>query len=50
MSLGMANKAIARYLDNSEGTIRNHVSQIIAKLAVQDRTQAVIKAIQNQLV
>ncbi|ATC93845.1 response regulator [Pseudoalteromonas tunicata] len=50
MSLGMANKAIALYLDNSEGTIRNHVSQIIAKLAVHDRTQAVIKAIQNQLV
>lgn len=50
MSLGMANKAIALYLDNSEGTIRNHVSQIIGKLAVQDRTQAVIKAIQNQLV
>lgn len=50
MSLGMANKAIARHLDNSEGTIRNHVSQVIAKLAVSGRTQAVIKAIQNQLV
>lgn len=50
LSLGMANKTIARNLHNSEGTIRNHVSNILAKLEVQDRTQAVLKAIELGLV
>ncbi|MGS0497226.1 DNA-binding response regulator [Pseudoalteromonas sp. S1727] len=50
MSLGMSNKVIAKKLDNSEGTIRNHVSQILAKLDVKDRTQAVIKAINQNLI
>ncbi|KAF7767555.1 two-component system, NarL family, nitrate/nitrite response regulator NarP [Pseudoalteromonas citrea] len=50
LSLGLSNKAIAETLNNSEGTIRNHVSQIIAKLNVKDRTQAVIKAINEHLI
>ncbi|MCF6439944.1 response regulator transcription factor [Pseudoalteromonas luteoviolacea] len=50
LSLGMANKSIAHALNNSEGTIRNHVSNILAKLEVKDRTQAVLKAISNGLV
>ena len=50
LSLGMSNKVIAKKLDNSEGTIRNHVSQILAKLDVKDRTQAVIKAINHNLI
>ncbi len=50
MSLGMPNKVIANTLKNSEGTIRNHVSQILAKLEVNDRTQAVIKAINQSLI
>ena len=50
LSLGMPNKVIAKKLDNSEGTIRNHVSQILAKLDVKDRTQAVIKAINQSLI
>ena len=50
LSLGMSNKVIAKKLDNSEGTIRNHVSQILAKLEVEDRTQAVIKAINQNLI
>lgn len=50
MSLGMPNKVIANTLKNSEGTIRNHVSQILAKLEVNDRTQAVIKAINQNLI
>lgn len=49
LSLGFSNKAIAETLNNSEGAIRNHVSQIIAKLNVKDRTQAVIKAINDHL-
>lgn len=50
LSLGMSNKQIADTLHNSEGTIRNHVSTILAKLDVKDRTQAVIKAINSSLV
>lgn len=50
LSIGMSNKIIANTLHNSEGTIRNHVSQILAKLEVKDRTQAVIKAINQNLI
>ncbi|WP_462164225.1 response regulator [Pseudoalteromonas xiamenensis] len=50
LSLGMSNRVIAQTLNNSEGTIRNHVSTILAKLDVADRTQAVIKAINESLV
>lgn len=40
---GLANKEIAKSLSLSEGTIKNHVSNILSKLGVRDRTQAVIK-------
>ncbi|PAJ73136.1 DNA-binding response regulator [Pseudoalteromonas sp. NBT06-2] len=50
LSLGLSNKSIANTLNNSEGTIRNHVSQILAKLNVTDRTQAVVKAINECLI
>ena len=50
LSLGLSNKAIANTLNNSEGTIRNHVSQVLAKLNVSDRTQAVVKAINECLI
>nr|WP_152088278.1 response regulator transcription factor [Pseudoalteromonas sp. A25] len=50
MSLGLSNKAIAEQLNNSEGTIRNHVSTVLAKLNVKDRTQAVVKAINECLI
>jgi DNA-binding NarL/FixJ family response regulator len=50
LALGMANKTIASTLNNSDGTIRNHVSQILEKLGVADRTQAVIKAINEGII
>ncbi|WP_216628372.1 response regulator [Pseudoalteromonas caenipelagi] len=50
MSLGLSNKAIAEQLNNSQGTIRNHVSTVLAKLNVSDRTQAVVKAINECLI
>ncbi len=40
---GMANKEVARTLSLSEGTVKNHVSNILSKLGVRDRTQAVVK-------
>ncbi|MBK8977900.1 MAG: response regulator transcription factor [Planctomycetes bacterium] len=50
LAAGLSNKEIARALDNAEGTIKNHVSSILAKLGVRDRTQAVLLGIQLGLV
>ncbi len=36
-------KQIANKLSISEKTIRNHISNVIIKLGVQDRTQAVLE-------
>jgi DNA-binding NarL/FixJ family response regulator len=44
---GLSNTFIAERLFLSEGTVRNHVSSILAKLGVSDRTQAAILAIQH---
>jgi NarL family two-component system response regulator LiaR len=46
---GLNNKDISDRLFLSEGTIRNHVSAILAKLGVSDRTQAAVIAIQHGL-
>jgi len=46
---GSSNKDISEQLFLSEGTIRNHVSAILAKLGVSDRTQAAVIAIQHGL-
>lgn len=39
-------KEIASFLHISEKTVRNHISNVILKLDVNDRTQAIIKLIQ----
>lgn len=44
---GLTNAEIAEQLHLSEGTVRNHVSAILAKLDVPDRTQAAIMAIRH---
>jgi len=49
MARGLSNAEIAEQLYLSEGTVRNHVSAIFAKLDVSDRTQAVIIAIRHGL-
>lgn len=46
MAGGYSNKEIARALDVAEGTIKNHVSNILSKMGVRDRTRAVLKAIE----
>jgi len=47
MSEGKSNRAIGDYLFISEKTVKNHVSSILQKMHVDDRTQAVITAIKN---
>jgi DNA-binding NarL/FixJ family response regulator len=49
LAAGLNNHDIARQLDLSKGTVRNHVSAIFAKLEVGDRTQAAIIAIRHGL-
>ncbi|KPK22478.1 MAG: LuxR family transcriptional regulator [Dehalococcoidia bacterium SG8_51_3] len=46
---GLNNTDIADQLFLSDGTVRNHVSAILAKLGVSDRTQAAVIAIQHGL-
>ena len=41
---GDSNRAIAAALVIAEGTVKNHVTNILSKLQVQDRTQAALKA------
>lgn len=47
--MGRSNKEIARELDITIHTVKSHVCNIIQKLAVDDRTQAAVKAVQEGL-
>jgi two-component system, NarL family, response regulator DegU len=47
MAEGKSNKLIGEFLFISEKTVKNHVSSILQKLEVDDRTQAVIISIKN---
>lgn len=42
---GLSNKEIAHKLYITEGTVKNHVSNLISKLELRDRTQAAIFAV-----
>lgn len=42
---GYSNKEIGRSLNISDGTVKNHLSDILRKLEARDRTHAVLKAI-----
>lgn len=44
ISQGASNREIADKLFITEGTVKNHVSNILSKLDVRDRTQAALKA------
>ena len=44
VATGASNKEIAATLVITEGTVKNHVTSILGKLGVRDRTQAALKA------
>ena len=47
---GKSNKEIGTALDISEATVKTHINNLLGKLGVEDRTQAVTAAVQRGLV
>ncbi|HEY3754399.1 MAG TPA: response regulator transcription factor [Pseudonocardiaceae bacterium] len=50
LALGRSNREIARSFGVSEKTVKTHVSAVLRKLGVQDRTQAALHALREGLV
>lgn len=50
LAVGMINREIGVELEISERTVKNHISNIFTKIDVNDRTQAAVFAIKNNLV
>lgn len=46
MAGGFSNREIAEALHIAEGTVKNHISSILAKMGVRDRTRAVLKGLE----
>jgi DNA-binding NarL/FixJ family response regulator len=44
LATGASNREIANKLFITEGTVKNHITNILGKLGVRDRTQAALKA------
>lgn len=49
MARGYNNREIADALAIAEGTVKNYVSSVLAKMGVRDRTRAVLKALESGL-
>jgi DNA-binding NarL/FixJ family response regulator len=50
LARGRSNREIARDLGLAEKTVKTHVSAVLSKLGVQDRTQAALYAVRSNLV
>ncbi|HLS41428.1 MAG TPA: response regulator transcription factor [Ornithinicoccus sp.] len=50
MAAGWSNREIAGGLHLAEGTVKNHVSSVLLKLGVRDRTRAVLRALDLGLI
>ena len=46
----LTTKEISKSLNISEKTVRNHISNVIGKLGVKSRTQAIITLVKNGLI
>ena len=49
LAKGASNKEIAKRFEVSEGTVKNHVSSILTRLELRDRTQAAVYAVEHGL-
>ncbi len=47
---GYSNREISELLQISDGTVKNHISSVLSKLGVRDRTRAVLRAIDLGLI
>lgn len=47
LARGMSNREIAEHIFVTEGTVKNHVSSLIAKLNLRDRTQVALYAVRH---
>jgi DNA-binding NarL/FixJ family response regulator len=47
LTMGMSNKEIAQHLHISQQTVKNHMTSIMTKMNVSDRTQAALTALRN---
>jgi DNA-binding NarL/FixJ family response regulator len=47
---GYSNREISALMKISDGTVKNHISSVLSKLGVRDRTRAVLKAIDLGLI
>ncbi len=50
MAQGLPNRKIAEHLEVNERTIKHHVSEILSKLGVANRTQAITYAAAHGLI
>ena len=46
MAAGLSNREIGDALGTSEGTVKTHISSVLSKLGVRDRTRAVLRALE----
>jgi DNA-binding NarL/FixJ family response regulator len=47
IAAGYSNREVATTLSIAEGTVKNHVSNILTKLDARDRTHAVLRAVER---
>ena len=50
LSGGYSNREIAAAMHLAEGTVKNHVSSVLSKLGVRDRTRAVLRGLELGLI
>ena len=50
VALGRSNKEVAASLDIGDETVKSHVSQVLAKLQVENRAQAIVEALRRKLI